>query len=63
MKLQRTRVSAYGLVTDPDRILLCRVSKALPRWQGQWTLPGGGINFGEAPQDAMVREEIGRAHV
>ena len=56
MKLQRTRVSAYGLVTDADRILLCRVAKVLPRWQGQWTLPGGGSNFSEAPQDAMVRE-------
>ncbi|MEM9004452.1 MAG: NUDIX domain-containing protein [Cyanobacteria bacterium P01_F01_bin.86] len=56
MKSQRTRVSAYGLVTDADRILLCRVSNALPRWQGQWTLPGGGLDFGEAPQDAMVRE-------
>ena len=56
MKSQRTRVSAYGLVTNADQILLCRISKALPRWQGQWTLPGGGIDFGEAPQDAMVRE-------
>ncbi|MEM9088650.1 MAG: NUDIX domain-containing protein [Cyanobacteria bacterium P01_F01_bin.53] len=56
MKPQRTRVSAYGLVMNEQRILLCRVSKALPRWEGQWTLPGGGIDFGEHPQDAMVRE-------
>ncbi|MEM6252301.1 MAG: NUDIX domain-containing protein [Cyanobacteria bacterium P01_D01_bin.156] len=56
MKRQRTRVSAYGLVMKAEHILLCRVSKALPLWQGQWTLPGGGINFGEAPEDAMVRE-------
>ena len=38
------------------RILLCRISPALPRWVGQWTLPGGGIDFGEDPKDAMVRE-------
>jgi len=35
---------------------LCRISSELPRWQGQWTLPGGGIEFGEAPENAMVRE-------
>ena len=68
-KPQRTRVAAYGLVTERDlserdkgsmqadqRILLCRISPALPRWVGQWTLPGGGIDFGEDPKDAMVRE-------
>lgn len=63
-KPQRTRVAAYGLVTSgtgpaaqaDQRILLCRISPALPRWVGQWTLPGGGIDFGEDPKDAMVRE-------
>ncbi len=47
MKEKYTRVSAYGLVTHDSKILLCRISKQLPRWQGQWTLPGGGIDFGE----------------
>lgn len=56
MKPQRTRISAYGLVTNADYILLCRISNALPRWEGQWTLPGGGIEFAEDPKDAMVRE-------
>ena len=56
MKKQRTRIAAYGLICDADRLLLCRLSSQLPRWQGQWTLPGGGIEFGEHPQDAMVRE-------
>ncbi|MGD1899573.1 MAG: NUDIX hydrolase [Phormidesmis sp.] len=56
-KPQYTRVSAYGLITDnQNRILLCRISKALPRWQGYWTLPGGGLDFGEDPRDAVVRE-------
>ncbi len=56
MKVQRTRIASYGLIRDTDRILLCRISRELPRWQGQWTLPGGGIDFGEHPQSAMVRE-------
>jgi ADP-ribose pyrophosphatase YjhB (NUDIX family) len=56
MKKQRTRIAAYGLICDADRLLLCRLSSQLPRWQGQWTLPGGGIEFGEHPENAMVRE-------
>ncbi|MEL6940020.1 MAG: hypothetical protein AAFO84_12580 [Cyanobacteria bacterium J06598_1] len=43
-KSQHTRVSAYGLVTDHEnRILLCRLSREIPRWEGYWTLPGGGL--------------------
>ena len=57
MNMERlTRVAAYGLVLQDQKILLCRISKELPKWQGQWTLPGGGLNFGEAPDVAMVRE-------
>ncbi|MGK0222760.1 MAG: 8-oxo-dGTP diphosphatase, partial [Limisphaerales bacterium] len=51
-----TRVSAYGLVVDNENILLCRISDQLPRLKGQWTLPGGGLEFRESPIDAMIRE-------
>lgn len=53
---QVTRVSAYGLVLQNEHILLCRVSNHLPFDAGYWTLPGGGIDFGEDPVEAMVRE-------
>lgn len=53
---QVTRVSAYGLILQESRILLCRISNHLPLDAGFWTLPGGGIDFGEDPADAMVRE-------
>ena len=53
---QITRVSAYGLILQDGRILLCRISDHLPLDAGLWTLPGGGIDFGEDPADAMVRE-------
>ncbi len=53
---RRSRVAAYALIHESDRILLCRLSKQLPRWEGYWTLPGGGIEFGEDPESAMVRE-------
>lgn len=55
-KPQVTRVAAYGLVVEDGRILLCRISEQLPRNKGEWTLPGGGIEFGEHPRDAVVRE-------
>ena len=56
MKERYTRVSAYGLVVNDAKILLCRISSQLPQWQGQWTLPGGGVDFAEAPADAAARE-------
>ena len=50
-----TRVAAYGLIVLDERILLCRIAP----WSshtGHWTLPGGGIDFGEDPEAAMIRE-------
>jgi 8-oxo-dGTP diphosphatase len=51
-----TRIAAYGLVLDDGgRLLLCRLS-ADELYPGWWTLPGGGIDFGEDPRDAALRE-------
>jgi 8-oxo-dGTP diphosphatase len=50
------RVGAYAIVTDPDRrILLCRIASGYPL-EGCWTLPGGGVDHGEHPDDAVIRE-------
>lgn len=51
-----TRIAAYGLITAADRILLCRLSATVRTHRGYWTLPGGGLDFGETPVDAMIRE-------
>ena len=51
-----TRIAAYGLVVRDQQILLCRIAPRVMEWAGFWTLPGGGIRFGEEPEDAMVRE-------
>ena len=52
----RTRLGAYSICRDDSgRILLARLS-ALEVDVGAWTLPGGGVDFGEHPDAAAVRE-------
>ena len=53
---QFTRIASYGIIIKNDEILLCRISDKLPKHQGYWTLPGGKIEFGESPEEAMIRE-------
>ncbi len=50
-----TRLAAHGFCVVDDRILLVRLSPDLLN-AGLWTLPGGGVEWGEAPEDAVVRE-------
>lgn len=51
-----TRVAAYGLLQRDGKMLLCRLSENVGMNAGCWTLPGGGLDFGEDPEDAVVRE-------
>src|SRR5690606_40633776 len=56
------RVAAYAVVTDDDdRVLLARWTEGR---RIAWTMPGGGLEAGEDPEDAArreVREETGYA--
>lgn len=57
-KRRGQRFGAYALTTDDSgRILLARISEGYPGG-GCWHLPGGGVDFGEQPRDAVVREII-----
>lgn len=49
------RVAAYAVVVVDDRVLLTQLSDDTPS-PGLWTLPGGGIDHGESPLEAVVRE-------
>jgi ADP-ribose pyrophosphatase YjhB (NUDIX family) len=53
-----TRVSAYAVCLDEaDRLLLCRIAPGgSVGFDGWWTLPGGGLDHGEDPRDAALRE-------
>lgn len=69
---KRQRIAAYAVILRDDTILLTRLSERLTQDE-LWTLPGGGIEHGEDPRAAVVREiheetglaaEVGRtAHV
>jgi 8-oxo-dGTP diphosphatase len=59
---QVQRVAAYAVIlrvaTDPAsgwEILLSRLSDTLTH-SPLWTLPGGGLDHGEDPRSAVVRE-------
>ena len=52
----RVRVAAYVLCQDDaGRVLLCHIAPSVGVGD-IWTLPGGGLDFGEAPADGALRE-------
>jgi len=59
---QVQRVSACGLARDGDAMLLVQIGRSAYGEAGKWMLPGGGIEHGEEPRDAVVRafaEQLG----
>jgi ADP-ribose pyrophosphatase YjhB (NUDIX family) len=55
---QGRKISAYGLAHDEHgRLLLVRGS-GQSYFPGAWNLPGGGVEHGESPTDALMREFV-----
>lgn len=48
-----TRVGAYGVIVEEGSILLAHFSAY---GESSWTLPGGGLELGESPETAAIRE-------
>ncbi len=55
MSARVQRVAAYAVVLRDDHVLLSRLAPRVSRHE-LWTLPGGGLDHGEDPRDAVVRE-------
>lgn len=53
--IRTQRLGAYAVIFHGDSILLTRIS-SVGYPAGTWTLPGGGVDHGESPSDAVVRE-------
>ncbi len=52
---KRQRVAAYAVILRDDHILLSRLAASVTS-EELWTLPGGGLDHGEDPRDAVIRE-------
>jgi ADP-ribose pyrophosphatase YjhB (NUDIX family) len=55
MSEPKTRLAIYGVAIADGSILLCRIAPRYPG-EGMWTLPGGGVEWGEHPEAALRRE-------
>ena len=55
LPVKRQRLAAKALIRRGDRVLLARLSARAVE-TGRWTLPGGGVDHGESPETALVRE-------
>ena len=58
---KRQRVAAYALIVrggpdGPEEVLLARIAPHIR--VDAWALPGGGIDHGEDPRDALRREVL-----
>ena len=53
-KNETIRIGVGAVVFRGDEVLL--VKRGKPPFQGHWSIPGGGLEFGERLEDAVRRE-------
>lgn len=50
------RIGVYGVAMNDGHLLLTQLWDRDPYGPGRWTLPGGGMDFGEEPRQTLTRE-------
>jgi 8-oxo-dGTP diphosphatase len=55
MKIQEGAISAI-ILDDDDQILFLRRSRNDDFMPGSWDIPGGGLDYGEEPEEGLKRE-------
>ena len=53
-EIKHQRVGSYALILAEGYVLLSLLNRGPNR--GKWALVGGGVEFGESPRDALLRE-------
>ena len=52
--LQQSRFGVYAVLKYKNKFILIKKGKG--PYKGRWDLPGGKIDFGETPEEALTRE-------
>ena len=52
--MEYKHLGVYGLVIKEEEVLL--IKKAVGPYKGKLDLPGGTVNFGERPNETLIRE-------
>ena len=50
----RFRLGVYGIATSKNKIILVKRTSGIH--EGLWHLPGGGVEWGETPEETLRRE-------
>lgn len=56
METIRFHITVKGIVVFEQKVLLMKRIRPSSDGLGYWELPGGGLNYGETPDQALIRE-------